>query len=326
MSVNVLISIVIVNYRTPKLVTDCLLTLLPELNGIDACVVVVDNYSDDSSPELIKSWLSENDPDSKVLFVQSETNNGFASGNNIGIKALSAEYYLLLNSDTLIRSGAISTLLDTIEQHPGAGLVSPRLEWPDETGQKSCFRFHNPLSEFMRSAQTGFIDSLLKNFIVAMPLQTEIVHPEWTSFACVLIRDKVFKQVGLLDEGFFMYFEDTEFCYRTRKAGWDIVHNPEARVVHLHGCSSFVESNSLQKRRLPKYYYESRTRLFYLLYGRLGLTVANLFWWIGRFISKNRQLFGRKDKAAIDRQWLDIWINWFNPIKKYTHPQSPQEK
>jgi N-acetylglucosaminyl-diphospho-decaprenol L-rhamnosyltransferase len=314
------LSIVVVNFRTPGFVIDCLKTLLPELDGLDARVVVVDNHSADDSPEIIRAWLKQNDVDGKVLFVQSEHNSGFASGNNIGIIACNARYYLLLNSDTLIRPGAIRIILDTAIRFPEAGLISPRLEWPDCAGQESCFRFPTPFSELVAAAKTALIDRLFSRYIVALPVQTEIARPEWTSFACVLVKDEVFQQVGLLDEGYFMYFEDVEYCHRARKAGWGIVHNPEARVVHLRGGSSPVKEQTRLKKRVAKYFYESRARYFYQTCGWLGLISANLLWWAGRTLSGTRQLLGRSDKAVSERQWLDIWTNWRNPLQQYTHP------
>lgn len=315
------LSIVIVNFRTPVFVIDCLVTLLPELVGLDASVIVVDNHSADDSPKIIKSWLKQHDVAGKVLFVQSEHNSGFASGNNIGIKACQAQYYLLLNSDTLIRPDAVRIMLDTAMRFPEAGLISPRLEWPDDTGQESCFRYPTPYSELIGAANTGMISWLFSRYIVALPVQTEIARPEWTSFACVLVKDKVFQQIGLLDEGYFMYFEDVEFCHRARKSGWKIVHNPAARVVHLRGGSSPVKEQTRMKKRIAKYFYESRTRFYYQTYGWLGLTSANLLWWLGRILSGTRQLLGRSDKAANQRQWLDIWTNWLKPLKHYDLPK-----
>jgi GT2 family glycosyltransferase len=317
------LAIVIVNFRTPELVIDCLKTLLPELDDLNARVVVVDNRSADDSSEIIQAWLIQHDMNSKVLFVQSECNAGFASGNNIGIKSLNAHHYLLLNSDTLIRPGAIHAILDTAARFPEAGMVSPRLEWPDGTGQESCFRFPSPFSELSDASKTGLIDRLLGKYIVALPVQTQIARPQWTSFACVLIKDEVFRQIGLLDEGYFMYFEDIEFCHRARMAGWTIVHNPEARVVHLRGGSSPVKKQTTLRKRVPRYFYESRTRYYYQTYGCLGLTAANLLWWLGRPVSGIQQIIlGRADKAAIEGQWLDIWTNWLNPLKPYTLPKS----
>lgn len=319
---KVFLSVVIVNYRTPKLVTECLSSLLPEINAINARVVVVDNNSNDNSIEVIGTWLATHDVKNSVTFILSNQNVGFAAGNNIGIKANSAQYHLLINSDTIIKSGSIQTILNTASSFPCAGIISPRLEWPDGTGQESCFNFPSPFSELSSAADTGLIDRFFKKYIVALPVQTQIAQPEWTSFACVLIKDEVFRQVGLLDESYFMYFEDIEFCHRVLQSGWTIAHNPAAHVVHLRGGSSAVKAQTRLKKRVPKYFYESRTRYFYQTYGWLGLTAANLLWWLGRIVSGTRQLLGRSDKAVVEGQWLDIWINWLNPLKPYTLPKS----
>jgi N-acetylglucosaminyl-diphospho-decaprenol L-rhamnosyltransferase len=172
------------------------------------------------------------------------------------------------------------------------------------------------------AAQTGLLDRMLGKYIVPLPVQSVPTNPPWTSFACILIRDEVIHQVGLLDEKYFMYFEDVEFCHRTRNAGWDILNCPEARVMHLHGGSSSLTKDAAQKKRLPRYYYESRALYFYQTYGWLGLTAANLLWEAGRVLSKFQQMLGRPDKAGIDSKWLDIWINWLTPFKSYTHPDS----
>ncbi len=320
MQTEVTLSIVIINFRTPKLVTKCIASVLPELENLDSRVVLVDNYSQDSSVQDIRHWLKKHDADSKVLFIQSDKNAGFSAGNNIGIKAQKAKYYLLLNSDTIMRSGTIQVLIDTIIQNQKTGLVSPRLEWMDGLGQESCFRSHSVFSEFMAAAQTGFIDNLLKSFVVAMPVQSEINSPEWTSFACVLIRQEVFNEIGLLDEGYFMYYEDSEFCHRATKSGWHIINNPNVGVVHLRGGSSPLKEDMKKQKCLPKYFYESRTRYFYQTNSHISLIIANIMWETGRLISKARQIAGRKDKATIENQWIDIWTNVLSPLKKYTHP------
>lgn len=321
---QVSLSVVIVNFRTPKFVIECLETLLPELRDVDAKAVVVDNYSGDDSLTVIREWVSTHDALDKVITIQSDTNGGFASGNNIGIKALKADHYLLLNSDTLVRPGAIGELLSTAANNPQAGLFSPRLEWPDARGQESCFRFHSPVSEFLSSAQTGVFNTFLKQFVVPMPVQESVAAPDWTSFACVMIRSEVFERIGLLDEGYFMYFEDVEFCFRARKAGWTIVHNPNAHVVHLRGGSSSLKEDMRQKKRVPRYYYESRARYFYQSYGQIGLVASNLLWLQGRSISMARQLLGRQDKTTIERQWADIWVNCLSPLSPYIHPDPKQ--
>lgn len=319
----VLLSIIIVNYRTPNLVTACLESLLPEISMLNARIIIVDNKSDDNSAEIIRAWLEENDAETKSTFIQSNINAGYSAGNNIGIRVCQAQYYLLLNSDTLIRPGAIGIILDTARNFPEAGLVSPRLEWPDGTGQGSCFQFRTPISEFIEASQTYLIAKYLKRFQASWPIQEKLAHPQWTSFACVLICDSVFRQIGLLDEGYFMYYEDMEFCHRVKKAGWEIVHNPEARVVHMPASSSTILKDRIRlKKRLPIYIFESRARYYYQNYGWLGLTFANLLWSLGRLVSKSRQLSGRPDKGANERQWIDIWTNWLNPLKHYSLPKN----
>jgi len=134
------------------------------------------------------------------------------------------------------------------------------------------------------------------------------MFPQWTSFACVLIRREVFETTGLLDEGYFMYFDDTDFCQRSSKSGWAIRYEPCARVVHLRGGSSSVKQQSQKRKRLPAYYYHSRSRYFRSHYhGRFGLFAANLLWYAGWVIGRLKQLFGKGPPPVCEREWLDIW-------------------
>jgi hypothetical protein len=306
------LAVVIVNYNTADLVIDCLESLLPELHGVDAQVIVVDNVSADGSVALLRDWINARGA-SHFQVIEAATNAGFSAGNNLGMSAVDADYYLLLNSDTIVRPGAISILLKTADDISEAGLVSPRLEWLDSTPQESCFRCLSPFSELIGSAQTGPITALLKRFDVPLPVGDSVGRPYWTSFACVLLRGEMVNAIGPMDEGFFMYFEDVEYCRRARGAGWQVVHNPNARVVHLRGGSSPVKQRTLQRKRLPHYYYAARTRFYYLAYGWLGLTLANIFWSAGRCVSKSREILERRGLGVPDKQWLDIWTNWLTP-------------
>jgi GT2 family glycosyltransferase len=227
-----------------------------------------------------------------------------------------------LNSDTLLREGALEQLVKTMVSEKQVALLSPRLEWPNGEPQESCFRYHRPLSQLIGSAGTGVITRLLASYVVPKPVSEGSVFPEWTSFACIMIRGNVFDQVGLLDDGFFMYFEDVEFSFRARRAGFEIMHEPAARVVHLRGGSSPVKSRAKLRQRLPRYYYESRTRYFYKVYGRGGLLAANLCWTLGWTISSLRTLLRSSYQSPVCKaQWRDIWINFWSPMASYTHPQ-----
>jgi len=310
--------IVIINYQTAQLVIQCLGSLRDELLQENCRVIVVDNCSSDGSPGQIQKWIEEHDSLRLIDILESPSNTGFAGGNNLGIQAIDADFYLLLNSDTIVRPGTISKMMATAEAHPEAGIIGPRLEWLDGTPQESCFRYLTPLSELIGAAQTGPVTAILKKYVVPIALGGTAVEPEWMSFACALLRRDMIDEIGLLDEGFFMYFEDVEYCHRARDAGWRLVHNPDARVVHLRGGSSPVKRQILERRRLPQYYYASRTRYFYLVYGWWGLTLANLLWQVGRIVSKSRELVERRQRGVPERSWIDIWTNWRHPATAWS--------
>ena len=314
-----LLSIVIVNYRTPELCINVLESIVA-IRNFNYQIIVIDNASNDGSAEHIEQAVTENSWD-KVRTIYSTDNFGFSAGNNIGINASSSEFVLLLNSDTIVRPGAIETLVKTLQDNPQMGMASPRLEWPDGKPQESCFRFHRPINELIRSACTGPITKLFKRYEVPLAVCDEMSYPEWTSFACVLIRRQVFEQVGLLDDKFFMYFEDVDFCRRARSAGWPIINNPQARVVHLRGGSSPVKSQAAKKKRLPRYFYESRTRYYYKHFGRSGLLMANLCWHLGAVVGRVRKLVnGSYQPNICEAQWRDIWTNFVHPDAPYIHP------
>ncbi len=316
------LAIVIINYKTPKLVIDCLNSLTGEIEvGVDS-VVVVDNASSDGSVEQIQQAIMDNKWSEWAQLLPSSVNGGFSAGNNLGIKALTGDAYLLLNSDTIVRPGAISSLRKAMQANPEAGLISPRLEWPDDTPQISCFRYHSLVSEVIDAAQTGLITKLLKSYDMPIPVSDTPIEPQWTSFACVLIRREVIEQIGLMDEGYFMYYDDVDYCRTASNAGWKILHWPEARVVHLRGGSGKVKEAIAARKRPRSYLYASRTRYFTKFYGPVGVLIANLFWLAGRAISLGRELVGNKDPHTCEYTAQDNWMNWRNPMKAPLLPET----
>lgn len=125
-------------------------------------MVVVDNCSHNGSVTTIANWIAGPDDKNIVRLIKSETNVGFSGGNNLGTRSVDADYYLLLKSDTIVRPGAIAKLLATAESNRKAGIISPRLEWPDGTPQESCFRYLSPMSEFIGAARTGPITAFFE--------------------------------------------------------------------------------------------------------------------------------------------------------------------
>ena len=256
-----------------------------------------------------------------LTFIRSPKNRGFAGGNNIGFTTKVAENYLLLNSDSRPTEGSISQMLDTLERNPAVGAVGPRLQHPDGEPQISCFRYRTPISEMLEAAGTGVLDRWFANYRVWTEVYQKPVEPQWLSFACIMIRKAVIDQIGLMDEHYFMYFEDIDYSRQIRRAGWRILHDPRARVVHIRGGTSSVKAAMKARKRVPRYYYESRSRYFAKFYGGVpGLWMTNFMWLTGRSIAWLRETFGSKERDICELEARDNWTNWLAPMR----PPAPQ--
>jgi GT2 family glycosyltransferase len=312
------LAIIILNYRTPKLVGDCLDSLRDQIeDGVG--VWVVDNASGDGSAETIRAFIAERGYTfARVL--ESPINGGFAAGNNVGIRAVDAGAYLLLNSDTLIRPGAVRALRDAISRHPNAGLIVPRTENIEGDFDRNAFVTPRPLSEFVRGAKIGILSRLFRRFDVVAEVPKTAFEPDWVGFCAVVVRREVIEQVGLLDEQFFMYYEDIDYCLRVRRAGFTIVYFPEARVVHLLGGSSGLTSKNGVEKRAARYMYEARARFFAKHYGMPGLLAANVAFDAGYALSRARGLASKRSFGHREREPFDVWINALAPFRPYTHP------
>lgn len=299
--------VVIVNYKTWKLTLECILSIREQLDVDKDLIIVVDNNSGGHDVAKLRQVIEELRLSNLVNLLPSAENNGFSAGNNLGISAVDADLYILANADTIFRPGSIAELLQAAKKHPDAAIISPRLEWPNGEPQISCFRFHSPFSEIIGAAGTGIVTSLLKSFDIPLHTQDYNSWPEWTSFACVLIRNNVFSRIGLLDDGYFMYFEDVDFCRRARQQSLLVLNCPTARVVHLRGQSSGIKKLQKNKKRLPAYHYSSRSRYYRKFYGSAGLFLSNLCWLTGRVVSKSREVIMGKNRTVPEHQFVDIW-------------------
>lgn len=312
----------IINYKTGDLTIDAVRSVLDDLGDRKANVVIVDNASGDGSAEQIEEWISST-ADSRVSLVKSATNSGFSGGHNQGIKAFpEAQYYLILNSDALVRAGFFDAIANTIAQHPTAGLIAPQLEWEDGTPQVSCFRFASPASELIRGAETGPISRLLQRYDIAVPTPPNPDLIEWASFACILVKGDMVRTIGLMDQGYFLYFEDAEYALRATRAGYSTVYDPTARVVHFRGGSGPVKTLQAAKKRLPDYYWRARSRFLRQAHGPMGPLLANLCWILGRIIARARMLLGRSVPPAHEKEWRDIWMGFTSPLTP--DPRSPK--
>jgi len=303
---------VIVNYRTPELSLRSLDSLLPEIDPRRDEIVLVDNGSGDDSMERMRSGVQSRRSSAPVKLVEAGRNRGYSAGVNLGIRAVEADHYLVLNSDVIVRQGAISALVASTEQEPRPAMVAPRLEGREGDAQVSAFRYPSPLGELVEAAGTGPITRLFSRNASADSSNLSDAE-RWVSFAAVLISRITIERVGLMDEGFFMFFEDVDYCRRVRSAGGEIVDCPDARIVHLRGASSPVKRLRDQRERLPSYFYESRARYFSKHLGRSALWRANALWMLGQSIAVARELVGRPRHNARGAA-RDIWRGAWRPV------------
>lgn len=274
--------VVIVNYRTAALTIDCLRSLEPEVRQLGHTrVEVIDNGSTDGSAAAIAQAIAAEGWQDWVELVALEHNHGYSAGNNAAIRpALAGDapaYVLLLNSDTVVKPAALAGLLDFMDAHPEAGIAGSRLEDPEGAQQHSGFRFPTMISELESGLRLGLFTRLVEDKIVA-PDPMDVAHRvDWVAGASMIVRREVFEQIGLLDEGFFLYFEEVDFCFKASRAGWTCWSIPQSRVVHLGGQSTGVTVRRNPRRR-PRYWWESRYRFFTRHYGRAYTFVTDLLW------------------------------------------------
>lgn len=266
--------VVIVNYRTAGLVAQCLSSIAAQqVEGLQA--VVVDNASPDF--QALRIGIA---PHSWASLLPRATNGGFAVGCNAAIRrALSADevpdYVLLLNPDTQLEPGALQALVDFMDVHPRAGIAGSQLLNARGEAECSAHRAPSPLGELEGAAGLAFLSRLLVPHVVSdVPAKTD-----WVTGASLMVRRAVLEVVGLLDEGYFLYFEEVDFCARARAAGWEVWLVPASRVVHLEGAATGIREAD---RRRPHYWFDSRRRYFVKHFGVRGLLAADALWALGR--------------------------------------------
>ncbi len=230
-------------------------------------------------------------------------NRGFAAGNNAAIRPLLAgpdppDSVLLLNPDTVVRPGAVRALVEFLGANPAVGIAGSRLEDPDGTPQRSAFRFPTVAGELEAAARSGPVSRLLGRWVVAPPVRGDAHRTDWVAGASILVRREVFESVGLLDEGYFLYYEETDFCRRAARAGWPCWYVPESRVVHLVGQSSGVTTPGRAPRRLPAYWFESRARYFRRSHGAGYALLASAAWLAGHGLWRLRAAIERRPSNA----------------------------
>ncbi len=270
------ISVVIVTYKSAKLAIECLASIELERDSrnLKIRVVVVDNASGDL-PQIGQA-VERNGWSSWVTLVLAPENGGFSYGNNLGIRRAYEQgrpnYIHLLNPDTQVRPRAIAALAEFLESHPDVGIAGSSFETEDGQDWPFAFRFPTLFSEVEHGMQLGLVTRCLSRWAVAKAMNFTARPTDWISGASMMIRPAVLAAVGCLDENFFLYFEETEFCHRARRAGFTTWYVPESRVMHMIGKSTKVEEKTRFLQRLPGYWFDSRRR-YYAMTHSMGAAV-----------------------------------------------------
>jgi len=278
-----------VNWNTCEILRNCLVSIFASTKDVEFEVIVIDNASSDGSVDMVKSEFPQ------VEIIANTENRGFAAANNQGITIARGRYVLLLNNDTVVLDGVIDNTVAFADSYPKAGITGCRVLNKDKTLQPSCFMFPSALNMFLSTTYLYKLFPKSKFFGRSHMTwwdRNDIKEVDVVTGCFMLVRREVIEQVGLLDERFFMYAEETDWCYRIKQTGWQIMFTPNAEIIHLHGVSSKQVKPKMvvQWRRSMLLFFKKHRSL--LAYGLVWILI-DLFYltrvpfWAGRaLISK----------------------------------------
>ncbi|MBC7233264.1 MAG: glycosyltransferase family 2 protein [Chloroflexi bacterium] len=272
------LSIIIVSWNVRTLLERCLSSIYTSLQGsastgkqdaLQCEVIVVDNASTDGSPDMVRQRFPA------ANLIVSDVNLGFTRANNIGIAYSSGRYILLLNPDTEVLGNALVTMVAYMDKNPDIGALGPKLLFPNGHVQPSRRRFPTLATAFLESTilqQWLPRNRVLHRYYVQDRSDDEEQDVDWVIGACLLLRRQAWEQVGPLDEGFFMYSEELDWCRRLKTVGWRVVYIPWAEVIHHEGQSS---SQVMPARHI--YFQSSKVRYFRKHHGVLAGEILRFF-------------------------------------------------
>jgi GT2 family glycosyltransferase len=272
---NLKLSVIIVNFNTENLTSDCINSVVKSNPGINYEIIIIDNGSEEKSK--IKEQISKlQSKKQRARLIENKGNLGFAKAVNQGIKAAKGKFILLLNSDTLINRGSINRLVAFAQRTPGAGVVGARLLNPDGSVQPSCYHFPSVKNAIIAYWCDG------KNLLDKYAPET-ISLVDAVIGGAFLITPKALSAVGLFDERYFMYFEDLDYCRRVWEKGLTVYYFPEAEVIHYHGASgkNLAKGSNQWRRLIPSSKIYHGLVKYYLIY---------FIMWSGQ---KWQKIFGR---------------------------------
>lgn len=315
---------IILNYRTPEMTLRAAEAALGDLHDLGGELVIIDNASGDGSFEMIAREVAARGwgEGGLVRVIASPVNGGFGAGNNIGLRMMLSDgrrpdYFYLLNSDAFPDAGSTPALVAHLEAHPDAGFACSQVRGEDNYAHTTAFRFHSIAGEFVDAARLKVVERMLPDTAVPMPRLVQTMQVDWCAGASMLIRRTMLDRVGLFDEDFFLYFEETDLCLRAHRAGWSCWYVVESQVVHIGSVSTGIKT----KRRMPSYWYDSRRHYFIKNHGRFHAAVALLAHLSGGALHRLRM--GVAGRRPHDPTWFlrDMIVHAATPYR-----QSPEDR
>jgi GT2 family glycosyltransferase len=303
--------VAIVTYKSADLAVACIRSIEVERAASEFAisVVVVDNVSGDAA--VIGQAIANNHWGSWVKLVVAPRNGGFAYGNNVAIGEAARmgppRYCHLLNPDTELRSGAIDSLVSFLDQNATVGIAGSSFENLDGSDWPIAFRFPTLLSEVESGLQTGMVSGILSRWVVARQMGKSAEPIDWVPGASMMVRWQVIEKIGGLDENYFLYFEETDFCHRSSQAGFPTWYVPASRVMHIAGQSTKVTERDAKIKRLPAYWFESRRRFFATTYGLSYAMATDLAALAAHGVGHLKRLLVGRGHEAVPYFIRDLW-------------------
>lgn len=273
------LSICIVNWNTKVLLQDCLTSIYQHIKNLSFEIFVVDNNSSDDSVAMVRAQFP------RVKLIQNTDNVGYAQGNNHAIKLSKGNYILLLNTDTLLLDAAIEEMKKFMDENKDVAICGCRHIHSDGSAHASHGRFLTLGQMFIRL----FYPKSLREKILFCPQDLTTPHPIETdsiSGAGLMVRREAFNQVGMMDDQFFFYYEETDWCYRMKKSGWRVCWLPWLQMIHYGGASANKEPS-----RFDAELYKSEYRFFRKHYGVLSAMILKIFNSIHLLIKIGKSIF-----------------------------------
>ena len=302
--------VAIVNYRSAALVIEGLPGLVDQLRAFhDGHVIIIDNASPDGDADRLAGFLEGFGGRDRVRLVRSPVNGGFAAGNNRAFEAAGdlpwqPDAVLLLNPDAELQPGALATMAAVLRDRPRAGVVGAALENEDGSVRAGAFRFPTLMGEFVRDSGIGPLQRLWPS--TARVKGDDPVCVDWVTGAAMLIRCAMLKAIGPMDEGYFLYFEETDFQRRAQRAGWEIWHAPRARVRHQAGSSTGIVGGQAKAGRMPAYWFASWLRYFTKNHGVVYARLTALMRLLGMAVGDVVRLLRRRPTRRAEGFAMDF--------------------